>query len=110
MTTLSLIAAPKTAFPSMRKFKIPYVAVYDLDHQAHKAPDAVHSADKSTALIEASLDLALAISVVFENDIEEELGMQAGQKNKPYAALVHIESETFTLSPSLEGKVRNIYA
>ncbi len=94
----------------LNKFKIPYVAVYDLDHQAHKAPDAVHSADKSTALIEASLDLALAISVVFENDIEEELGMQAGQKNKPYAALVHIESETFTLPPSLEGKVRNIYA
>ena len=36
--------------------------------------------------------------------------MQAGQKNKPYAALVHIESEAFTLSPALESKVRTIYA
>ena len=94
----------------LNKFKIPYVAVYDLDHQTHKAPDAVQSADKSTALVEASLDRRLAMSVVFDNDIEEELGMQAGQKNKPYAALVHIESEAFTLSPALESKVRTIYA
>lgn len=94
----------------LNKFKIPYVAIYDLDHQAHKAPDAIHSADKSTALIEASLNHSLSMSVVFDNDIEEELGMQAGQKSKPYAALVHIESETFTLSPALERKVRNIYA
>lgn len=94
----------------LNKFKIPYVAVYDLDHQAHKAHDAIESADKSSALVEASLDRALAMSIVLSNDIEEELGMPAGQKNKPYAALVHIESDAFTLSPSLEGKVRSIYA
>ena len=94
----------------LNKFKIPYVAVYDLDHQAHKGADAIQSADKSTALVEASLDKALATSIVFANDIEEELGIQAGQKNKPYAALVHIESLAFQLSPALEGKVRSIYA
>jgi len=94
----------------LNKFKIPYVAVYDLDHQAHKANDAIQSADRSTALVEASLDKDLATSIVFANDIEEELGIQAGQKNKPYAALVHIESPAFQLSPVLEGKVRSIYA
>ncbi|MGX9523608.1 ATP-dependent nuclease [Alcaligenes nematophilus] len=94
----------------LNKFKIPYVAVYDRDHQAGKAADAIRSADKSTALVEASLDIALATSIVFDNDIEEELGLQGGQKNKPYVALVYIESPSFQLSPALEEKVRRIYA
>jgi hypothetical protein len=94
----------------LNKFKIPYVVVYDLDHQAHKAPDAIHSADRSTAQIESVVDKALSTSVVLNNDIEEELGLVGGQKNKPYAALVHIDSAAFKLSPGLEAKVRQIYA
>lgn len=94
----------------LNKFRIPYVVVYDLDHQAHKQQDAINSADKSTALVDAAVDQALAFSVVFANDIEEELGMAAGQKNKPYAALVHIDSPGFALTAALEGKIRRIYA
>jgi len=93
----------------LNKFRIPYVAVYDIDHQAHKQQDAINSADNSTALVEAALDGTLAFSVVFTNDIEEELGMSAGQKSKPYAALMHIDSPGFALNVALEEKVRRIY-
>lgn len=93
----------------LNKFKIPYVVVYDLDHQAHKAPDAIQSADKSTSLVEAAVDRALGRSVVLMNDIEEELGIAGEQKNKPYAALVHIDAVAFKLSTELEGKIRSIY-
>lgn len=94
----------------LNKFKIPYAAVYDMDHQAHKNDDAIQAADKSTSLVEAAIDRALGCSVVFANDIEEEIGVAGGQKNKPYAALVHIDSPGFVLSAGLEAKIRSIYA
>ncbi len=93
----------------LNKFGIPYVAIYDRDHQAGKAVDAIASADIATAGIENEIDAGLGRAVVFENDIEEELGMAAGSKNKPYAALSHVTDATFTLSPELEGKIRSVY-
>lgn len=48
--------------------------------------------------------------MVFINDIEEELGMIAGDKNKPYAALVHIASDGFSITGGLEAKIRNMYS
>lgn len=93
----------------LNKFGIPYVAVYDRDHQAGKAPDALASANIATAGIENEIDAGLGRAVVLENDIEEELGMAAGSKNKPYAALNHVTDDSFVLSPALEGKIRNIY-
>lgn len=93
----------------LNKFGIPYVAIYDRDHQAGKAADAVASADIATEGIENEIDAGLGRAVVLENDIEEELGMAAGSKNKPYAALSHVTDATFTLSPELEGKIRSIY-
>lgn len=48
--------------------------------------------------------------MVFINDIEEELGMVAGDKNKPYAALVHIASDGFSITGGLEAKIRNMYS
>lgn len=94
----------------LNKFKIPYVVVYDMDHQAHKNHDAILVSNKSTSLVEAALDKALGFSVVFINDIEEEIGMAGGQKNKPYAALVHIDSPDFKMSDEFEAKIRSIYA
>lgn len=93
----------------LNKFGIPYVAIYDRDHQAGKAADAIASADIATEGIEKEIDAGLGRAVVLENDIEEELGMAAGSKNKPYAALSHVTDATFTLSPELEGKIRSVY-
>jgi len=93
----------------LNKFGIPYVAIYDRDHQAGKAADAIASADIATEGIENEMDAGLGRAVVLENDIEEELGMAAGSKNKPYAALSHVTDATFTLSPELEGKIRSVY-
>lgn len=93
----------------LNRFGIPYIAIYDRDHQAGKAPDAIASADIATAGIVNELDPGLGRAVVLENDIEEELGMSAGCKNKPYAALSHVTGAAFTLPPTLEGKIRNVY-
>ncbi len=93
----------------LNKFGIPYVVVYDRDHQAGKSPDAIASADIATTGIENEIDARLGRAVVLENDIEEELGMAAANKNKPYAALSHVTDSMFTLSPSLEGKIRSVY-
>lgn len=93
----------------LNKFGIPYVAIYDRDHQAGKSPDAIASADIATAGIDGEIDAAVGRAVVLENDIEEELGMAAGTKNKPYAALSHVTDESFSLSDILESKIRNAY-
>lgn len=93
----------------LNKFGIPYVAIYDRDHQAGKAPDAIASADIATTGIESEINAGLGRAVVLENDIEEELGMAAGSKSKPYAALSHVIDAAFALSPELEGKIRSVY-
>lgn len=93
----------------MNKFSIPYVAVYDRDHQPHKGADAIASADKSTQKIEDEIDGAIGCSVVLENDIEEELGLPNGGSSKPYVALSHITSEGFAVAPAMEAKIRSIY-
>lgn len=93
----------------MNKFSIPYVAVYDRDHQAHKGADAIASADRSTQKIEDEIDAIVGTSVVLENDIEEELGLLNGGSSKPYVALSHITSEGFTVTPQMQQKIRAIY-
>lgn len=93
----------------MNKFSIPYVAVYDRDHQAHKGPDAVSSADTSTQKIENEIDADIGSSIVLENDIEEELGLPNGGSSKPYVALNHITSDDFDVSPQMVEKIRAIY-
>lgn len=93
----------------LNKFKIPYVAVYDKDHQASKTPDGKVSADKSSALIEAAIEKGLGFSVLFVNDIEEEVGIVAGEKNKPFVALTHIASPGFAVSADLAAKIESMY-
>ena len=93
----------------LNKFRIPYIAIYDKDHQIAKSADGKISADKSSALIEAVIDKEIGASVVFVNDIEEEAGMIAGEKNKPFAALSHIADPAFAISAGLEMKIKSLY-
>ncbi|MCI5144425.1 MAG: ATP-dependent endonuclease [Candidatus Electrothrix sp. AR3] len=103
----------KTAIPLyarlLNSFSIPYVAVYDQDHQAHKNQQAIDAANRDTALVEAEINTEYGKSIVFVNDIEEELGLPDGNKSKPYVALSHISDDGFTLSQQLESKIREIY-
>jgi AAA15 family ATPase/GTPase len=97
----------KTAIPLyerlLNSFSIPYVAVYDQDHQA------LDVANRDTALVEAEINADFGKSIVFVNDIEEELGLPDGNKSKPYVALSHVSNEVFTLAQQLESKIREIY-
>ena len=91
----------------LNRFKIPYVVVYDRDHQAGKSADAIASADKSSERVEAHIDINLGKSVILENDIEEEIGINdQSSKNKPYFALAHVQSKGFNVSPSLKEKIK----
>jgi AAA ATPase domain len=93
----------------LNKFKIPYIAIYDRDHQAAKGDEGRVSADNSSALIEAAIENGIGASVVFMNDIEEEVGMVAGKKSKPFVALTHVAAPGFTISADLKGKIASMY-
>lgn len=93
----------------LNKFKIPYVAVYDKDHQASKNADGIASAEKSSALIEAAIVKEIGSSVVFVNDIEEEAGIIAGEKSKPFVALTHIAAPGFAIPRNLAAKITSMY-
>ncbi len=93
----------------LNKFLIPYVAVYDQDHQAHKGPDAIASANISTQKIEDEINAEIGASIVLINDIEEELGLPNGGSSKPYVALNHITAEEFTISASMTTKIKVAY-
>lgn len=94
----------------LNKFKIPYVTVYDKDHQADKDANGRNSADISSRAIEDIIDNAIGKSVIFINDIEEELGIiDKKDKNKPFIALTAITALGFTISKGLETKIKEIY-
>ena len=94
----------------LNKFSIPYIAVYDEDHQQHKEQQAIGAADRDTNLIVSEIDKTFGTFIAFVNDIEEEIGMVAADKNKPYKALIHVTSESFNLPAQIEQKVKDIYA
>ena len=71
----------------LNKFKIPYIAIYDKDHQAWKETDAITSANTSTKKIEEAINSKIGSSIMLINDIEEELGLPKGGSSKPYVAL-----------------------
>ncbi|MFW3411418.1 ATP-dependent nuclease [Aliarcobacter butzleri] len=93
----------------LNKFRIPYVAVFDKDHQLHKKEQARNVADRDTTQIVSIVDTIIGKSVMFINDIEEELGMIAGSTSKPFTALEEIAKDEFLISSSLEDKVKEIY-
>jgi len=93
----------------LNKFKIPYIAVYDIDHQEHKDANARVASDAASQAIEDVIDVTYGSSVTFVNDIEEELGMPRGHGGKPYAALEYISLETYTLPDQIKEKIISIY-
>jgi CRISPR-associated exonuclease Cas4 len=93
----------------LNKFKIPYIAVYDKDHQANKLQPAKDIADRDTSKIEDIIDTDFGKSIVFINDIEEELGMIAGVSSKPYIALEEINKDEYTIAVELENKIKEIF-
>lgn len=91
-------------------FKLPYVAVYDKDHQEYKDQNARNSADISSNNIEQEIDTTIGKSVILDNDIEEEIGIVGRQdKNKPFVALQEVSLTTFNLTESLTNKIKRIY-
>lgn len=94
----------------LNKFKLEYVAVYDRDHQISKNQDAHASADIDSTKIEESIDENLGRSIIFENDIEEEIGLNgASASNKPWVAVQHIE-EPYEIPDQLKRKIKDIYS
>lgn len=95
----------------LNKFSIPYVAIYDKDHQEIKKsnPQAIGKADSATKAILDEIINGLGVAIELINDIEEELGYTSGKSGKPYQALQYIKSDEFKLSESFEEKIRKIY-
>lgn len=93
----------------LNKFKIPYVAVYDKDHQQGKNSTDISTADTSSFRIESMIDASIGKSIIFINDIEEELGMVVGTSSKPFIALKEINKNEFILKNALEEKIKKIY-
>ena len=93
----------------MNKFKIPYVSVYDKDHQENKSEQAIGAADSATKAILDEINNELGLSVELVNDIEQELGYNCGKSGKPFQALKHIKSSEFHISESFAEKIRVIY-
>ena len=93
----------------MNKFKIPYVSVYDKDHQENKSEQAIGAADSATKAILDEINNELGLSVELVNDIEQELGYDCGKSGKQFQALKHIKSSEFHISESFAEKIRVIY-
>lgn len=93
----------------MNKFKIPYVSVYDKDHQENKSEQAIGAADSATKAILDEINNELGLSVELVNDIEQELGYDCGKSGKPFQALKYIKSSEFHISESFAEKIRVIY-
>lgn len=94
----------------LNQFKINYVTVYDKDHQRGKDKSQIKIADQQSKLIEDEINSSVGHSVVFENDIEEEIGLSGKSiKNKPYMAISHIDDSGFTISPALKLKIEEIF-
>jgi len=94
----------------LNKLKQEYIAIYDKDHQSYKDRDAKNSADIHSRIIESAIDTTLGKSIIFENDIEEEIGItERNDKNKPHKALKMVTNETYVIPENLEKKIRLIY-
>ena len=93
----------------LNKFRLPYIAIYDKDNQSSKDQNAINSANKSSKEIEDKLDKSIGSSIVFINDIEEEVGITANIKDKPYLALKFVDDPTFSISESLRDKIIEIF-
>lgn len=94
----------------LNKFRIPYVAVYDRDHQSGKNPAKIADADAASQTIESQIERDLGKSVILDNDIEEEIGLPvSASRNKAYFALEHVSATSFSISATFEAKIREMF-
>ncbi len=95
----------------LNKFQIPYLAVFDKDHQLEKDQNAKAFADNQTNQILSLIDSKYGREVIFDNDIEEELGIvESSNKNKPYVALNFVSQNNFQIPDQLRIKITTIYS
>lgn len=104
----------KTLIPQyitlLNEFNMKYVAVYDRDHQVGKNQTKIDTADRDSKSIEDVINPEIGQSVVFENDIEEEIGLTGnGGRNKPYVAINHVDDDSFQISDTLKSKIEKIF-
>ncbi|WP_445737354.1 AAA family ATPase [Mariniflexile sp.] len=95
----------------LNKFGIKYSAVYDKDHQVNKNPDGLATADKSSKIIEESIEISLGKTHILINDIEEELGMtEKISSGKAYKAISFVSDENFVLTDTFRQKIIEIFS
>ena len=93
----------------LNNFNLTYCAVYDKDHQTGKSADDIATADKESKAIEDSINSVIGKTIVFENDIEEEIGMSDGKKSKPFKALSYVSNDGYQMSATLKLKIKKIF-
>ncbi|MDR3628633.1 MAG: AAA family ATPase [Ignavibacteriaceae bacterium] len=95
----------------LNKFRLPYIAIYDKDHQADKNPEGIQSADKSSKRIEDAIDMNYGSTIILENDIEEEIGItDKSNKSKPFFALKKVDADDFVIKQGFKDKIIKIYS
>lgn len=93
----------------LNKFQIKYVAVFDKDNQIGKKQDAIDTANNLSSKILSQINSDFGVAIIFDNDIEEELGYTSGKSGKPFVALQYIKSQNFQITNSFANKIRKIY-
>jgi len=94
----------------LNAFQIPYVAVYDKDHQKYRSKKACFSAEEYSRFIQRKINPQLGGFVEFVNDVEEELQLyDHSKKHKPFSALQYINSSHFCIPKKLEEKLRMVF-
>ncbi|MBI1937947.1 MAG: AAA family ATPase [Ignavibacteriales bacterium] len=94
----------------LNKFRLPYIVIYDKDHQADKNPEGIASADKSSKRIEDAIDINYGSTIILENDIEEEIGItDKSNKSKPFFALKKVDADDYVIKEGFKEKIIKIY-
>ena len=86
------------------------MVVYDRDHQVNKLPADIVTSDALNTRIEETVDATYGSTVIFENDIEEEIGLAGTNRSKAYRALEHISEDGFICPDPLRDKIGAIYS
>lgn len=93
----------------LNKFRIKYTVVFDKDNQSTKTVQAIQSANSSSEAITREIDERFGNFVIFENDIEEEIGLTGGGSGKPFAAVQHLNSLQAPIATALVEKIKKIF-
>jgi predicted ATP-dependent endonuclease of OLD family len=95
----------------MNRYKIPYVVIFDRDHQKYRSANGKRFSTEQSKTISRKINPKFGKVIEFVNDIEEELHMPgASRKNKPFTALNWINDQRFVIPPRLLQKLAVIFA